>query len=178
MPDAPATDFRPVILGGDITAYSLVRTFHAAYRVRPLVVNMTDGGPIAMSTLCDHVHVEGFEETDVFVAALEKVGREHATPDVPLLLVAAGDWYVRMIIEHKDHLGQWFTIPYIDLDLLDRVVRKDVFYGLLDEVGVPSRTPPCTSSSARRGRRRWCWWCWPPSRRAWLSARWAWCPAG
>ena len=51
--------------------------------------------------------------------------------------MAAGDWYVRMIIEHKDHLGQWFTIPYIDLDLLDRIVRKDVFYGLLDEVGVP-----------------------------------------
>ena len=140
MPDAPATDFRPVILGGDITAYSLVRTFHAAYGVRPLVVNMTDGGPIGMSTLCDHIHVEGFEETDVFVGALEKVGREHATPEVPLLLVAAGDWYVRMIIEHKDHLGQWFTIPYIDLDLLDRVVRKDVFYGLLDEVGVPYPT--------------------------------------
>ena len=140
MPDAPATDFRPVILGGDITAYSLVRTFHAAYGVRPLVVNMTDGGPIGMSRLCDHVYVEGFEDADVFVGALEKVGREHATPGVPLLLVAAGDWYVRMIIEHKDHLGQWFTIPYIDLDLLDRIVRKDVFYGLLDEVGVPYPT--------------------------------------
>ena len=137
MPDAPATDFRPVILGGDITAYSLVRTFHAAYGVRPLVVNMTDGGPIGLSRLCDHVYVEGFEDADTFVGALEKVGREHARPGIPLLLVAAGDWYVRMIIEHKDHLGQWFTIPYIDLDLLDRIVRKDVFYGLLDEVGVP-----------------------------------------
>ena len=135
MPDAPATDFRPVILGGDITAYSLVRTFHAAYGVRPLVVNMTDGGPIGLSRLCDHVYVEGFEDADTFVGALENVGREHARPGIPLLLVAAGDWYVRMIIEHKDHLGQWFTIPYIDLDLLDRIVRKDVFYGLLDEVG-------------------------------------------
>src|SRR6188472_4175073 len=80
VPDAPATDFRPVILGGDITAYSLVRTFHAAYRVRHLVVNMTDGGPIGMSTLCDHVFVEGFEDPHLFVGALEKVGREHATP--------------------------------------------------------------------------------------------------
>ena len=34
-PAAPATDFRPVILGGDITAYTLVRTFHEAYGVRP-----------------------------------------------------------------------------------------------------------------------------------------------
>ncbi|WP_299446132.1 carboxylate--amine ligase [uncultured Phycicoccus sp.] len=138
MPDAPASDFRPVILGGDITAYTLVRTFHEAYGVRPLVVNMTDGGPIALSTLCEHVYVEGFEAEGVFVETLERLGREHGGEGRPaLLLVAAGDWYVRMIIEHKDRLAPWYTIPYIDLDLLDRVVRKDVFYGILDEVGVP-----------------------------------------
>ena len=137
MPVTPATDFRPVILGGDITAYSLVRTFHEAYGVRPLVVNMTDGGPIALSRVCDHVYVPGLEDADVFVGALEKVGREHQEPGVPLLLVAAGDWYVRMIIENKDRLGRLFTIPYIDRALLDEVVRKDRFYGLLDDVGVP-----------------------------------------
>ncbi len=137
MPATTATDFRPVILGGDITAYSLVRTFHEAYGVRPLVVNMTDGGPIALSRVCEHVYVPGLEDADVFVGALEKVGREHQTPGVPLLLVAAGDWYVRMIIENKDRLGQLFTIPYIDQSLLDVVVRKDRFYGLLDDVGVP-----------------------------------------
>ena len=137
MPVTPATDFRPVILGGDITAYSLVRTFHEAYGVRPLVVNMTDGGPIALSRVCDHVYVPGLEDAAVFVGALEKVGREHQEPGVPLLLVAAGDWYVRMIIENKDRLGRLFTIPYIDRALLDEVVRKDRFYGLLDDVGVP-----------------------------------------
>ena len=137
MPVTPATDFRPVILGGDITAYSLVRTFHEAYGLRPLVVNMTDGGPIALSRVCDHVYVPGLEDADVFVGALEKVGREHQEPGVPLLLVAAGDWYVRMIIENKDRLGRLFTIPYIDRALLDEVVRKDRFYGLLDDVGVP-----------------------------------------
>ena len=138
MPAAPAQDFRPVILGGDITAYTLVRTFHEAYGVRPLVVNMTDGGPIALSRVCDHEYVPGLESAEVFVRELERVGREHGGEGrPPLLLVAAGDWYVRMIIEHSDRLGRWFLIPYIDLDLLDRVVRKDVFYGILDEVGVP-----------------------------------------
>ena len=137
MPVTPATDFRPVILGGDITAYSLVRTFHEAYGVRPLVVNMTDGGPIALSRVCDHVYVPGLEDADVFVGSLEKVAREHQEPGVPLLLVAAGDWYVRMIIENKDRLGRLFTIPYIERALLDEVVRKDRFYGLLDDVGVP-----------------------------------------
>ncbi len=137
MPATPATDFRPVILGGDITAYSLVRTFHEGHGVRPLVVNMTDGGPIGMSTVCDHVYVPDLEDADVFVGALEQVGREHSAAGVPLLLVAAGDWYVRMIIENKDHLGQWFTIPYIDTPLLDDIVRKDRFHAHLEAVDVP-----------------------------------------
>ncbi len=155
MPDAPASDFRPVILGGDITAYTLVRTFHEAYGVRPLVVNMTDGGPIALSTLCEHVYVEGFEAEGVFVETLERLGREHAGEGrPPLLLVAAGDWYVRMIIEHKDRLAPWFTIPYIDLDLLDRIVRKDVFYGILDEVGVPYPATVVVDMSTDAGEER------------------------
>ncbi|MGL5865916.1 MAG: carboxylate--amine ligase [Dermatophilaceae bacterium] len=149
---APATDFRPVILGGDITAYSLVRTFHAAYGVRPLVVNMSDGGPIAMSRVCDHRYVPGLEEPSTFVAALEQVGREYSgTGHPPLLLVAAGDWYVRMIIEHRAHLGQWFTIPYIDRPLLDKVVRKDRFYELLDEVGVPHPATVVVDASRNDG---------------------------
>ena len=71
MPDAPATEFRPGILGRDITAYSLVRTSHAACGARPFGVNTTDGGPIGMSTLCDHVDVDGFKGADTFASALK-----------------------------------------------------------------------------------------------------------
>ncbi len=154
MPDAPATDFRPVILGGDITAYSLVRTFHEAYGVRSLVVNMTDGGPIAMSRVCDHAYVPGLEHADQMIPALEALGREHAQPGVGLLLVAAGDYYVRMIIENRDRLSEWFTIPYIDLDLLDRIVRKDLFYALLDEVDVPYPTTVVVDAARDLGEER------------------------
>ncbi len=137
-PEAPAPDVRPVILGGDITAYSLIRTFHAAYGVRPIVVNMSTSGPVGLSTLCDHVYVEGFERPEVFLEAVERVGREHGGEGKPpLLLVATGDWYVEMVVEHKERLAAWYTIPYIDIDLLRRIVRKDVFYGILDEVDVP-----------------------------------------
>ena len=137
MPDAPATDFRPVILGGDITAYSLVRTFHEAYGVRPLVVNMMEGGPIGLSRLCDHIPVPGLEDPDTFVEALTRVGRDHGGDGRPaLLLVAAGDWYVERITQVRDRLDPYFVIPYIDADLFERVTTKDAFYALLDEVGV------------------------------------------
>lgn len=34
-----SNEFVPVILGGDITAYSLARAFHEAYGIRPVSVS-------------------------------------------------------------------------------------------------------------------------------------------
>jgi D-aspartate ligase len=51
MPSFIEHEFRPVILGADITAYSLVRTFYEAYAVKSLVVNMSDTPVIGYSDL-------------------------------------------------------------------------------------------------------------------------------
>ena len=40
-------EFLPVILGADITAYSLARSFHEEYRIKSLVLSMSEGGYIA-----------------------------------------------------------------------------------------------------------------------------------
>lgn len=131
-------DFRPVILGGDITAYSLVRTFHEAYAVKSLVVNMTETGPIAMSGLCDHIYEAGLENEANLIEALSKVGaQEGAAKGKKLILLAAGDWYVRLIIENRALLEQWFVIPYIGEDLMNEIVLKDKFYGYLDTLDLP-----------------------------------------
>ncbi len=138
MTDFIEHDFRPVILGADITAYSLVRTFYEAYRVRPLVVNMSHTPVIEASSLSEHVYVEGLERDDVFVDALVEVGRRYGVEaGKKLVVLGCGDWYVRMLVEHRAELQPYFLIPYIDLELLDRIVLKDKFYGILDELGIP-----------------------------------------
>lgn len=129
-------DFRPVILGGDITAYSLVRTFHEAYGGRPLVVNMTKSGPIALSRLVEHRYVADLEDERVLVDTLVSIGREFEGSGTKLLVIGCGDWYVRMLIENKSRLAPYFLIPYIDVDLLDRIVLKDSFYEILAELNI------------------------------------------
>ena len=57
-------DFLPVILGGDITAYSLIRSFYEEYQIKSLAVNMSQGGPVVMSGLCDSLYYEGLENED------------------------------------------------------------------------------------------------------------------
>lgn len=45
-----------------------------------------------------------------------------------------GDWYVRMIIENRDVLEKYYVIPYIQEELLNKMVLKDSFYELYDDV--------------------------------------------
>ena len=47
-------EFLPVILGADITAYSLARSFHEEYHIRSLVLSMSKGGYIANSDIIEN----------------------------------------------------------------------------------------------------------------------------
>lgn len=127
--------FRPLILGGDITAYSLVRSFYEQYRVKSLVVNMSVGGAVAKSKLCDVIYYENLENEEVLLSALLEVGEKYA--DKKLLVFGCGDWYVRMLIENKAKLEQYYIIPYIDEDLMNAIVLKDKFYALCAELDIP-----------------------------------------
>lgn len=128
-------EFRPVILGGDITAYSLVRSFYEEYNIKSLVVNMSHGGAVANSQLCDVLFYENLESKEVLLKALKEVGEKYK--DKKLIIFGCGDWYVRMIIDNKAMLSQYYVIPYIDEDLMNRIVRKDNFYTILDELDIP-----------------------------------------
>ena len=53
-------EFLPVILGADITAYSLARSFHEEYGVKSLVLSMARGGYIANSDIIENRVFPGF----------------------------------------------------------------------------------------------------------------------
>ncbi len=127
--------FLPVILGGDITTYSLARSFHAEYGVRSLAVSMCKSMMVSHSSIIENIIIPDMDAPDAFVARLVEIAQ--ARPGKKLLLMACGDWYVRMIVENREALEPWYVIPYIGRELLDRLVLKDSFYAICDEVGVP-----------------------------------------
>ena len=47
-------EFLPVILGADITAYSLARSFHEEYGIRSLTLSMTQGGYVSTSSMIEN----------------------------------------------------------------------------------------------------------------------------
>ena len=93
------TEFVPVILGGDITTYSLARSFHEAYGIKSVAVSMLKSAMISRSSIIENIVVPDMDNKDRFVERLHDVAGRY--PAKKKLLLACGDWYVRLIVEHK-----------------------------------------------------------------------------
>lgn len=131
--------FQPVILGADIGVYALARSFHEQYGVRSVVVSLTVTGPVADSTVIENVVLGADASPDQLVEALREVAARFPAdgPDAPqLLLLANTDWLVRFLVTRRDVLEQWYTVPFLDAALLDRLADKARFAELCGELGI------------------------------------------
>ncbi|MBQ1552535.1 MAG: hypothetical protein IIZ66_03225 [Clostridia bacterium] len=128
-------EFMPVILGGDITAYSLARSFHEQYSIKSLVVSQMEAKFIAYSKIIENRVIAGLENADVLIPALVSIGKEYEGRK-KLIVMGCGDWYVRCLIEHKAELSPYYVIPYIDEPLLNEIVLKDKFYDICSRLGI------------------------------------------
>lgn len=126
--------FRPVVLGGDIGAYSLARHFHENHGVRPTVVSTASTGLMGRSRILRHVVEPRIEDPDVLVALLREL-----VPDdgVPGLVIASADRLVSLLVGVRDRLGAHVAVPYVQRPLLQRMTDKASFSELCAELDVP-----------------------------------------
>ncbi|MBC8610556.1 carbamoyl phosphate synthase-like protein [uncultured Ruminococcus sp.] len=129
-------EFIPVILGGDITTYSLARSFHEEYHIRSIAISMQKNWLNSYSSIIENIIVPNMHKEEIFLKTLLDLGEKRGK-DKKLILIACGDWYVRLIIEHRKELSPYYVIPYIEEDLMNRLVLKDSFYEICDQTGVP-----------------------------------------
>lgn len=126
----------PVILGADILGYTYVREFHRVYGLTSIVLATADVKATSSSKFCDYRVVGGIDSAEGLLPYLRRIGPEmQAAGRVPLLL-GSGDWYARILSEHKEELEQWFVVPYNDFSLLDEITQKERFYAICDELEI------------------------------------------
>src|SRR5690625_3116578 len=133
------TNYSPVILGGDYGAYSLARAFHERYGVRSTVVSKMGAGAVGHSRIIDsRVMGAAFHDEDTLLGKLLEIGAQSETVKSPRLLTGSADWLVRFIARHRKALNEaGFIIPYADLEIMDRVVKKREFTALCQELDIP-----------------------------------------
>ena len=127
--------FVPLLLGGDINVYSMARAFHEEYGLRSTVFGKFPSGPCADSQIID-LHTFG-EENDDPAACIPRINAfasDHA--DTTVLLIGCGDSYVQLIAENRASLRENIVAPYIDGELMNRLIHKERFYALCDAYGI------------------------------------------
>lgn len=129
------TCFLPVILGADITAYSLARSFHEEYGIKSLVVSQRRARIISESKIIENRVIPGIDDVDYLIEKLVEIGKEFKDKK-QLILMGCGDFYVRNFVDNKAVLSEYFVIPYIDKELYDKIVLKDKFYEICEELQI------------------------------------------
>lgn len=127
---------QPVILGADYSAYAYVRAFREAYGARSRIYASFDVKSISRTRFADYRVVADFDTEEVLLATLEAAGEELCEAGRVPFLVTCGDFYARIVSEHKAELERWFYTPVVDFAVLDLVTQKENFYRICDEVGV------------------------------------------
>ena len=129
---------QPVVLGGDIGAYSLARSFHEAYGVKSIVVSGASTGLVRHSRILDHVVEPGIDDPEAIVSRLRRIADQHT--DADLIVVASADWLVGTLVANKDRLTDRYVVPYVDLPLFERLTDKEEFGALCAELGIAHPT--------------------------------------
>ncbi|MFN3865694.1 MAG: carboxylate--amine ligase [Demequina sp.] len=124
----------PVVVGGDIGAYALLRAFHDLHGVRGVVLSRIQTRPFAHTRIAD-VRIANVEDADALVESLVALAQERAGER--LVLLSNADWYVETIIRARDRLDSLYEIPMCSLETFERVSSKEAFQADCDALGIP-----------------------------------------
>lgn len=128
-------EFVPILLGTGVGAYNIARSLHEAFGVRSLALGRVALRETQHSRIIDVRASRDFDRAEPIVSQLLELADEF--PDRTLLLIATVEFYVNVLVDHRDQLGERFVIPLVDRELADRLINKTDFYATCDALGVP-----------------------------------------
>lgn len=126
-------DFKPVILGIDVGAYSVARCFYEHYNIKSIIVGKYRYWMTNYSKITDVLTVDDMTE-DKLINFLINLKSDYK--DTKLLLFGCSEDYVEIIIRNKKILEDYYVIPMIDYDTLVKVSSKEGFYDVCERAGI------------------------------------------
>jgi len=127
-------EFVPLILGSDINTYSMSRAFYEEYGVKSIVIGKSNTGPSCHSRIIDFRFVPELDKQEVFLRTINDTASKHR--DKKVILLGCGDNYVELIIKNRKALPGNIIAPYVDEDLMQRLLTKREFYRMCESFGI------------------------------------------
>ena len=119
-------EFIPILFGSDRNVYGMAIGFYEEYQVRSIAICKVGYSETKFSKLIDIYQNKDIEKKEVFFKTLKDIKNKYK--DKKIILIACSDVYVRLIVENKKELEKDFIVPYIDLDLMNKLIIKENFY--------------------------------------------------
>lgn len=126
-------NFIPVVLGIDVGAYSIARTFYEFYNVKTIVVGKYHYWMTSYSKITESLIVNDMSEENLVNFLVELSDKYKGTK---LVLFGCSEDYVDMIVRNKKVLDKHYIVPTVDEKTLNRVVKKESFYKVCEKVGI------------------------------------------
>ncbi len=126
-------EFIPVIVGIDVGAYSIARTFYEYYKVKSIIIGKYTYWMTSYSKITIPHAIESTKEDDL-VKYLMNLGEKYSNQK--LILFGCSEDYVDIIIKNKKKLSKFYIIPMIDETTLNKVVQKEGFYEICEKVKI------------------------------------------
>ena len=128
--------FTPILLGSDINVYGMARSFNEAYGIKVKAMADAQLAATRYSKIVDVELHHGFSADPTFMDVMRKKMEIYKDHKEPVILIACGDGYAELLSKHKEELSKVFIVPYIDYDLLEKLISKEGFYEVAEEYGL------------------------------------------
>jgi len=126
--------FTPLLFAGDINVYSVARAFHERYGIKSYVYGKFPVMPCFGSEIMNYTPNPKADVQEVFLQLVVDFADAHK--DETVLLIGCGDSYVQLMSANKDNLPENVITPYIDIELMNKLIHKEKFYEMCEELGV------------------------------------------
>lgn len=119
-------EFELLIIGSDINAYHMARSYHEEYNKKAYLIGSEPMAVTYYSKILNFDLVPDLNSTTTFLKTLNSFYDEHS--DKKILLIGSTNTYVRLIIENKDELKDHFIFHTYDIDTLNMFLVRENFY--------------------------------------------------
>lgn len=131
-------DFEVVILGSDANAYYMARCAHEAYGKKVKVISFNAMSFTNHSSIIDLTCDKRLWQPETFAEALNEYVKNIDAKKI--VCISSNETYARNLVINKDKLDKRIVYNYVDLEFLDNLMMKDLFYKAYGNSGLLPKT--------------------------------------
>lgn len=133
----------PVVLGGDVGAYAIGRSFHEAFGTQVVCVASAPTEVITRSQIFSVHPVPSGTRDQALIDELLDIAQGH--PGAHCVLMANTDMHVDLITRFREQLEPYYVLPFPPADVVATVSDKQSFAEVCDSLGI--KTPKSVTVS-------------------------------